>query len=155
MISTKNKKAFSFFVRQTLLFVIKHGQIHLILDFLGVIEPSEHDGHNFKPLKNTLIMRRRHRPSKIESSFCVGVCRINLTSMDITERGFLCSFRIWKRKKFSPTHFGENQFSKFCVGGVEKCVGGNILRKFATKFWFRKYIYYIGMTHAWVINRSF
>ena len=134
MIWAENKKAFSFFARKTLLFGIKDGQIHLISDFFGVIEPSEHDGHNFKPFKNTAIMRRRQRPSKIENSLCVGVCRINLISMDIFRREFLRYFRILKRKKFSHTHFGENHFSKFCVVGFEKLVGENILIKFATKF---------------------
>ena len=81
-------------MREILLFGIKHGQIHLILDFFGVIEPSKRNGHNFNPSKNTSIVRRRQKPSKIESSFCVGVCRINLMSMDIIGRGFSSSFRI-------------------------------------------------------------
>ena len=73
---------------------MKQGSIHTISDFFGVIEASEHDDHNFRPLNNTSIMRRRQRTSKIENSFCVGVCRINLIEMDIIRREFSRYFRI-------------------------------------------------------------
>ena len=132
-----------------------HGFIHSIRNFSRVIEPSENDGHNFKPLKDTSIMRRRQKPSKIESSFCVGVCGMNLISMDIIWCGFSRCFPIWKRKINSPTHFGENRLSKLCGSGFEKFSNNFILIKFAIKFWLRKCIYYICLTHAWVINRSF
>ena len=74
--------------------------------------------------------------------------------MGIIWCGFLRCFWIWKRKKIAHAFRIKSSlkiFKNFAWADSKNF----ILIKFATKFWFRKYIYCIYMTHTWVINRGF
>ena len=60
----KLEGVFTFYERNTT-FQYLHGFIHSIRDFYLVIEPSEHDGNIFKPIKGFEFMRGRERISQV------------------------------------------------------------------------------------------
>ena len=65
---------------------MKHGQIHSISDFFGVIEPSEHDGHNLRSLKILLTCVGVKGPQKLKMRSawaCVGRTLDKWISLDV------------------------------------------------------------------------